>query len=119
MLSSGSDYFGSVPSRPHFDSDHDADPVILPPRHSAAPAPSLVVSPPPAYEPPTVPQPVHGVLPVKELPPVPSAIVPPPCTPVSSPDCSLLSGAPPESAAVVPLRRSGRGLHPILAQSGL
>ena len=91
-----------------FDSDDDADPVILPPRHSTVPAPSLVVNQPPAYELLTVLQPAHDVLPVLELPPVPAAIVPPPCTPVSSPDCSVLSSAPPESAAVVPPRRSGR-----------
>lgn len=91
-----------------FDSDDDADPVILPPRHSTAPAPSLVVTQPPAYEQRTVLQPAHDVVPVQELPPVPAAIVPPPCTPPSSPDCSVLSGAPPESAAVVPPRRSGR-----------
>ena len=90
-----------------FDSDDDADPVILPPRHSTVPAPSLALNQPPAYESLTVPQPAHDVLPVQELPPVPAAIVPPPCTPVSSPDCSVLSSAPPESAAVVPPRRSG------------
>ena len=91
-----------------FDSDDDTDPVILPPRHSTVPAPSLVVTQPPAYEQPTVPQPVHDVVPVQELPPVPAVIVPPPCTPASSPDCSVLSGAPPESAVVVPPRKSGR-----------
>ena len=91
-----------------FDSDDDADPVILPSRHSTVPALPLVVNQPPAYEPLTVPQPVHNVLPFQELPPVPAATVPSPCTPVSSPDCSVLSGAPPESAAVVPPRRSGR-----------
>ena len=90
-----------------FDSDDDADPAILPQRHSTVPAPSLVVTQPPAYEQPMVPQPVHDVVPVQELPPVPAAIVPPPCTPASSPDCSVLAGAPPESAVVVPPRRSG------------
>ena len=89
-----------------FDSDDDANPVILPPRHSTVPALSSVVSPPPGCEPPTVPQPVHDALPVQELPPVPAAIVPPPCTPVTSPDRSVLAGAPPESSAVVPPRRS-------------
>ena len=91
-----------------FDSDDDADPVILPPRHSTVPAPSLVVTQSPVYEQPTVPQLAHDVVPVQELPPVPAAIVPPPSTPVSSPDCSVLSGAPSDSAAVVPPRRSGR-----------
>ena len=91
-----------------FDSDDDADPVILPPRHSTVPAPSSVANKPPAYEPLTVPQPVHDALTFQELRPVPAAIVPPPCAPVSSPDCSGLSGAPPESAAVVPPRMSGR-----------
>ena len=91
-----------------FDSDDDADPAILPPRHSTVPAPSLVVTQPPSYEQTTVLQPVHNVVPVQELPVVPAAIVPPPCTPASSPDCSVLSGAPPESAAVDPPRRSGR-----------
>ena len=91
-----------------FDSDDDADPVSLPPRQSAVPAPSPMVTQTPAYEQPTVPQPVHDVDPVQELPPVPAAIVPPPCTPASSLDCSVLSRAPPESAAVVPPRRSGR-----------
>ena len=67
-----------------FDSDDDADPAILSPRKSTVPAPSSVVSQPPVYEPPTVPQPVHDALPVQELPPLPAAIVPPPCTPVSS-----------------------------------
>ena len=90
-----------------FDSDDDADPVILPPRHSTVPAPSLVATQPPAYGQPTVPQPAHDVVPVQELPPVPAAIVPPPCTLASSSDCSVLSGSPPESAAVVPPRRSG------------
>ena len=89
-------------------SDDDADPVILPPRHSTAPAPSQVVIWPPAYEKPAVPHPVHDVIPVQERPPVLAAIVPPPCTPASSPDRSILSGAPPESAAIIPLRRSGR-----------
>ena len=91
-----------------FDSDDDADPVILPSRHSTVPAPSLVVTQPPVYEQPTVPQLAHDVVPVQELPPIPAAIVPPPSTPVSSPDCSVLSGAPSDSAAVVPSRRSGR-----------
>ena len=91
-----------------FDSDDDADPVILPPRHFTVPAPSLVVTQPPVNEQPTVPQPAHDVVPVQELPPVPAAIVPPPSTPVSSPDFSVLSGAPSDSAAVVPPRRSGR-----------
>ena len=91
-----------------FDSDDDADPVILPPRHSTVPAPSLVVTQPPVYEQPTVPQLAHDGVPVQELPPVPAAIVPPPSTPVSPPDCSVLSGAPSDSAAVVPPRRSGR-----------
>ena len=91
-----------------FDSDDDADPVILPPRHFTVPAPSLVVTQPPVNEQPTVPQPAHDVVPVQELPPVPAAIVPPPSTPVSSPDSSVLSGAPSDSAAVVPPRRSGR-----------
>ena len=90
-----------------FDSDDDADPVTLPPRHSNVPAPSLVVTQPPASDQLTVPRPVNNV-PVQELPPVPAAVVPPPCTPASSPDCTVLSGAPPESAAVVPPRRSGR-----------
>jgi len=90
-----------------FDSDDDADPVILPPRHSTVPAPSLVVTQPPSYHQPTVLQPVHKVVPVQELPPVPAAIVPPPCTPASSPDCSALPGTPFESAAVVPPRWSG------------
>ena len=91
-----------------FDSDDDADPVILPPRHFTVPAPSLVVTQPPVNEQPTVPQPAHDVVPVQELPPVPAAIVPPPSTPFSSPDSSVLSGAPSDSAAVVPPRRSGR-----------
>ena len=91
-----------------FDSDDDADPVILPPRHSNVPAPSLVVTQPPAYQQLVVPQPVHHVVPVQELPPVPAAIVPPPCSAASSPDCSVLSGAPPESAAVIPPRSSDR-----------
>ena len=91
-----------------FDSDDDANPVLLPPRHSTVPAPSSVVSTPPACQPPTVPQPAHDALPFQELPPVPAAIVPPPCTPMSSPDRSVLADAPPESAAVVPPRRSGR-----------
>ena len=90
-----------------FDSDDDAVPVTLSPRHSNVPAPSLVVTQPPASDQPTVPRPVNNV-PVQELPPVPAAIVPPPCTPASSPDCTVLSGAPPESAAVVLSRRSGR-----------
>ena len=83
-----------------FDSDNDADPVILPPRNSTVPAPSLVATQPPTYDQPTVP--------VQELPPVPAAIVPPPCTPASSRDCSVLSGTPPESAAVIPPRGSCR-----------
>jgi len=91
-----------------FDSDDDADPVILPPRHSTVSAPSLVVTQPPAYQQLTVLQPVQDIVPVQKLPPVPAAIVPPPCTPASSPDCLVLSGAPPESAAVVPPWRSGR-----------
>ena len=92
-----------------FDSyQDDADPVSLPPRQSTVPSPSPVVTQTPAYEQPTVPQPVHDVDPVQELAPVPAAIVPPPCTPASSLDCSVLSRAPPESAAVVPPRRSGR-----------
>ena len=91
-----------------FDSDDDADPVILPPRHPTVPAPSLVVTQPPVYEQPKVPQLVHDVVPVQGLPPIPAAIVPPPSTPVSSPDCSVLSGAPSDLAAVVPARRSGR-----------
>ena len=93
------------------DSDDDADPVILPPRHCTVPAPSLVVTQPSVYEQPTVPQLAHDVVSVQELPPVPAAIVPPPSTPVSSPDCSVLSGAPSDSAAVVPPRRSGRQRH--------
>ena len=91
-----------------FDSDDYADPVILPPRYSTVPSPSLVATQPPTYDQPTVPQPVHDIVPVQELPPVPAAIVPPPCTPFSSPDCLVLSGTPPESATVVPPRRSGR-----------
>lgn len=79
-----------------FDSDDDADPVILPPRHSTVPAPSLVVTQPSIYEQPTVPQLAHDIAPVQELPPLPAAIVPPPSTPVSSPDRSVLSGAPPD-----------------------
>ena len=90
------------------DSDDDADPVLLPPRHSTVPAPSLSVTRPQACEQPTVPQLVHDSVPVQEPPPVPAAIVPPPCTSASSPDCSVLSDAPPESTAVVPPRRSGR-----------
>ena len=76
-----------------FDSDDDADPVTLSPRHSTVPAPSLVVTQPPASDQPTVLQPVNNIVPVQELPPVPAAIVPPPYTPASSPDCSVLSGA--------------------------
>ena len=89
-----------------FDSDDDAAPVILPPRPSTVPAPSPVVHQPPACEPPTVPQPVHNALPVQELPPVPAAIVPPTCSPLSSPDRSVLAGALPDSAAIVPPRRT-------------
>ena len=95
-----------------FDSDDDAAPVILPPRPSTVPAPSPVVHQPPACEPPTVPQPVHDGLPVQELPPVPAAIVPPTCSPVSSPARSVLAGAPPESAAVVPPSREKRKKAP-------
>ena len=94
-----------------FDSDDDTDPVILPPRHCTVPAPSLVVTQPSVYEQPTVPQLAHDVVSVQELPPVPAAIVPPPSTPVSSPDCPVLSGAPSDSAAVIPPRRSGRQRH--------
>ena len=78
------------PPPPQFDSDDDADSVILPPRHSTVPAPFLVVTQPPAYGQPTVPQSAHDVVSVQELPPVPAAIVPPPCTPASSPYCSVL-----------------------------
>ena len=91
-----------------FDSDDDADPIIPPPRHSTAPAPSLVIPQPPTYVQPTVRQPVNDFVLVQEPPPVPTSIVPPTCTPASSPDCSVLSGAPPEPAAVIPPRRSGR-----------
>ena len=91
-----------------FDSDDNADLVTLPQRHSTVPAPFLVATQPPAYGQHTVSQPAHDVVPVQELLPVPAAIVPPPCTPAFSPDCSVLSGSPPESAAVVPPRRSGR-----------
>ena len=80
------------------DSDDNAGPVSLPLRRSTVPAPSPVVTQTPAYE-----QPMD-----QELPPVPAAIVPPPCTPSSSLDCSVLSRAPLESAAVAPPRRSGR-----------
>ena len=91
-----------------FDSDDDADPVTLPRRHSTVPAPSLGVTQPPTSDQPTVPQPVNNVVPVEELPPVAAAILLLPCTPDPSPDCWVLSGSPPESAAVVPARRSGR-----------
>ncbi|PFX18053.1 Tyrosine kinase receptor Cad96Ca [Stylophora pistillata] len=95
-----------------YDSDDDDDPVVLPPRHSTVHAPSLVVTQPPAYEQPTVPQPVHDIVPVQvtvpaqELSPVPAAIVPSTCSPAPSPDCSAPSDTPPEFAAVVPPRSS-------------
>ena len=47
-----------------FDSDDDADPAILPPRHSTVPAPFLVATQPPAHGQPTVPQPALDVVPV-------------------------------------------------------
>ena len=97
-----------------FDSEDDADPVILPPRHSTVPAPFLVATQPPAYGQPTVPQPALDVVPT-----VPAAIVPPPCTSASSPDCLVLSGSPPESAAVVPPPPGRQRRVPFLAKSGL
>ena len=87
-----------------FDSDDVADPVIPPPRPSTFPASPPVVNQPPVCAPPMVLPPVHDAIPVQELPPVPAAIVPP----ASSPDRSVHAVAPPESAAVVPLRRTGR-----------
>ena len=87
-----------------FDSDDVADPVIPPPRPSTFPASPPVVNQPPVCAPPMVLPPVHDAIPVQDLPPVPAAIVPP----ASSPDRSVHAVAPPESAAVVPLRRTGQ-----------
>ncbi|PFX24741.1 hypothetical protein AWC38_SpisGene10642 [Stylophora pistillata] len=73
-----------------FDTDDDTDPVVLPRRHSTVHAPSIVVTQPPAYEKPTVPQPVYDIVPVQDtvpaqkIPPVPAAIVPSTCSPASS-----------------------------------
>ena len=92
------------------DSDEDNDPVLPPTTHSAVPAPSHVVTEPPAYNKP-VHEPVHDVLPVPQLPPVPAAIVPAPCIPASSPVSSAAPPPPPESAAFIPPRRSGRQRH--------
>ena len=91
-----------------FDSDDVADPVIPPPRPSTFPASPPVVNQPPVCAPPMVLPPVHDAIPVQELPPVPAAIVPPASSPASPPDRSVHAVAPPESAAVVPLRRTGR-----------
>lgn len=43
---------------------------------ATVPVPSLVVTGPPDYEKPMVPQPVHDVVPVQELPPVPCSHCP-------------------------------------------
>ena len=84
----------AFPSSPPFESDDDADPVILPPRHSSPCTLPGGSTQPPAYEQPTVPQPVNDVVTVQELPPVPAAIVPPPCTLASSLDCWFFQALP-------------------------
>ena len=83
-------------SLPSYD---DADPVILPPRHSTGPTPSHVVTSQPTKKPR-----FHHLCMMFCL----SRNFLPPCTPATSPGCSVPSGAPAGSAAVVPPRRPGR-----------
>ncbi|XP_078371501.1 uncharacterized protein LOC144655167 [Oculina patagonica] len=90
------------------DSDEDNVPVLPPTTHSTVPTPSQVVTAPPAYDKPTIPEPVHDVIPVQELPPVPTAIVPAPCIPDSSPVPSAALPQPPEPAVVTSPRRYSR-----------
>ncbi|KAL9982783.1 hypothetical protein ACROYT_G004888 [Oculina patagonica] len=90
------------------DSDEGNDPVMPPTKRSAVPTPFQVVTAPPAYNKPAVPEPVHYVIFVQELPPVPTDIVPATCIPDPSPVTFAAPPQPPESAVAIPPRRPGR-----------